>query len=281
MLDPDWILTRPILAVVLIGMLALLIARTVRSDRRTFPRFKRYRTTRKRQEFYRRMLRDSILQIGVTSLVVLALVWQFVPTLLSELTQWPVIREVRGFSDAQPVAMAAIVGGLAVATIVLTWIGVRGARSEGITARGDGSALLPRNRQELRWGWALSINAGVSEELMMRLALPTLIFAVTGSAVAAVAGSIVVFGALHAYQGVAGVIGTTIVGALMMFLYAVTGTILVPIVLHALIDWRSMVFLPRAVYDVHLVDGRVTPIARPPVPPEAVPAATPPEPSAP
>lgn len=281
MLDPDWILTRPILAVVLIGMLALLIARTVRSDRRTFPRFKRYHTTRKRQEFYRRMLRDSILQIGVTSLVVLALVWQFVPTLLSELTQWPVIREVRGFSDAQPVAMAAIVGGLAVATIVLTWIGVRGARSEGITALGDVSALLPRNRQELRWGWALSINAGVSEELMMRLALPTLIFAVTGSAVAAVAGSIVVFGALHAYQGVAGVIGTTIVGALMMFLYAVTGTILVPIVLHALIDWRSMVFLPRAVYDVHLVDGRVTPIARPPVPPEAVPAATPPEPSAP
>lgn len=277
MLDPDWFLTRPILAIVLIGMLALLVARTVRSDRRTFPRFKRYRTTRKRQEFYRRMLRDSILQIGLTSLVVLALVWQYVPALLSELTQWPVIREVRGFAAGQPWAMVAIVAGLAIAVVVLTWVGVRGARSEGISTLGDVSALLPRNRQELRWGWALSINAGISEELMMRLALPALIDAVTGSAVAAVAGSIVVFGALHAYQGVAGVIGTTIVGALMMFLYAVTGTILVPIVLHALIDWRSMVFLPRAVYDVHLVDGRTTPITKPPVPPEAVAAATPPE----
>lgn len=275
MLDPDWFLTRPILAVVLIGMLALLIARTIRSDRRTFPRFKRYRTTKKRQEFYRRMLRDSVLQIGLGAVAVLVLVWSFVPALLSELTQWPVVREVRGFAAAQPVAMAAIVGGLLLVIVVLTWIGVRGARTEGITAIGDVSALLPRNRQELRWGWLLSINAGVSEELMMRLALPTLIYAVTGSAVIAVAGSVVVFGALHAYQGVPGVIGTSIVGAVMTFLYAVSGTILVPIVVHFLLDWRSLVFLPRAVYDVHLVDGRVTPIARPPVPPEAVAEAPP------
>lgn len=275
MLDPDWFLTRPILAVVLVGMLALLIARTIRSDRRTFPRFKRYRTTKKRQEFYRRMLRDSVLQIGVPALGVLVLVWSFVPALLSELTQWPGIREVRGFAAAQPWAMVAIVGGLSLAIVVLTWIGVRGARSEGITAIGDVSALLPRNRQELRWGWLLSINAGISEELMMRLALPALIYAVTGSAVVAVAGSVVVFGALHAYQGAAGVIGTTIVGAVMMALYAVTGTILVPIVVHFLLDWRSMVFLPRAVYDVHLVDGRRSPIALPPRPPEAPVAAEP------
>jgi membrane protease YdiL (CAAX protease family) len=268
-LDPDWFLTRPILAVVLVGMLALLIARTIRSDRRTFPRFKRYRTTKKRQEFYRRMLRDSVLQIGLGAVAVLVLVWSFVPALLSELTQWPMVREVRGFAAAQPVATAAIVGGLLLVIVVLTWIGVRGARSEGITAIGDVSALLPRNRQELRWGWLLSINAGVSEELMMRLALPTLIYAVTGSAAIAVAGSVVVFGALHAYQGVAGVIGTSIVGAVMTFLYAVSGTIVVPIVVHFLLDWRSMVFLPRAVYDVHLVDGRVTPISRPPVPPDA------------
>jgi hypothetical protein len=274
-LDPDWFLTRPILAGVLVGMLALLIARTIRSDRRTFPRFKRYRTTKKRQEFYRRMLRDSVVQIGVPALGVLALVWSFVPALLSELTQWPGIREVRGFAAAQPWAMVAIVGGLSLVIMVLTWIGVRGARSEGITAIGDVSALLPRNRQELRWGWLLSINAGVSEELMMRLALPALIYAVTGSAVVAVTGSVVVFGALHAYQGIAGVIGTTIVGAVMMALYAVTGTILVPIVVHFLLDWRSMVFLPRAVYDVHLVDGRRTPIALPPRPPEAPVAAEP------
>lgn len=275
MLDPDWFLTRPILAVVLVGMLALLIARTIRSDRRTFPRFKRYRTTKKRQEFYRRMLRDSVLQIGVPALAVLVLVWSFVPALLSEVTQWPGIREVRGFAAAQPWAMVAIVSGLSLAIVVLTWIGVRGARSEGITAIGDVSALLPRNRQELRWGWLLSINAGISEELMMRLALPALIYAVTGSAVVAVAGSVMVFGALHAYQGIAGVIGTTIVGAVMMALYAVTGTILVPIVVHFLLDWRSMVFLPRAVYDVHLVDGRRTPIALPPKPPEAPVAAEP------
>ena len=46
----------------------------------------------------------------------------------------------------------------------------------------DIHALLPRNRGELRYGALLSVNAGVVEELLFRLAFPVLIFAATDSA---------------------------------------------------------------------------------------------------
>ena len=124
---------------------------------------------------------------------------------------------------------------------------------------GDIRSMLPRNRQELRWGAALSVNAGVVEEVMFRLAVPAAIYGASGSAVAAVAGSVLLFGALHLYQGAAGIIGTTIVGALMMVLYVVSGTIIAPIVLHAIFDLRSLVLIPAAIFGAHRIDGRKHP----------------------
>src|SRR5690606_2085221 len=117
----------------------------------------------------------------------------------------------------------------------------------------------PRNRQELRIGALLSLNAGLVEELLFRLALPTLLYALTGSALAAVVASVLVFGGLHAYQGVVGVLGTTAVGAVMMAILALTGSVVWPIALHALFNLRSLVLLPMVVHGVHKVDGRRQP----------------------
>ena len=58
------------------------------------------------------------------------------------------------------------------------------------------------------------------------------------------------------------VVSTTIVGAVMMLIYVVTGTIVVPIVLHALFDLRSLVLIPMAVHDVHRIDGVANPVTR-------------------
>ena len=63
-----------------------------------------------------------------------------------------------------------------------------------------------------------------------------------------------IFGGLHAYQGVAGVIGSTIIGALFMALYLATGNILVVIVVHALFDLRSLVLIPMVIFGVHRID---------------------------
>lgn len=261
MLDPTWALTRPILWLALAALLALLVVRTVRKDRKQYQRFKRYRTTIKRQAMFRTWLLDSFASFGGISLVLLLLAGGYAAPLLRELVEWPGLRDIRSLVAAGPGIAIGVVVGLALGLTALTVVGVRAARKEqDIVTVGDIKSMLPRNRQELRLGALLSINAGVVEELTFRLALPAAIYGASGSATASVLGSVLLFGLLHLYQGPAGVIGTTIVGAIMMALYVITGTIAVPIVLHALFDLRSLVLIPTAIYRVHRIDGREQPL---------------------
>lgn len=259
MLDPAWAATRPLLWIALVALIALLVLRTIRKDRREYQRFKRYRTTAKRQAMFRRWLLDSFLSFGGAAVVLLLLAGQFVAPLLRELQRWAPIAWARSHLDNGVVI--GVVVGLVVGLVVLTVVGIRAAREQqDVMMIGDIRSMLPRNRQELRLGALLSINAGIVEELVFRLAVPALVFGASGSAAAAVAFSLLLFGALHLYQGVAGIVGTTVVGALMMGLYLVTGTILVPIVVHALFDLRSLVLIPAAIYRVHRIDGRAQPL---------------------
>ncbi len=263
MLDPAWVFTPALMWVTLVGALAALVLRAVRKDRREYQRFKRYRTTAKRQWMLRRWLWDSLLWLGGLSLGTVLLAGAFAAPLLRELTTWPGVRDIRGFVAHEPGFTVGIgIGALGVLVIV-TLLGIGAARKEDeIVAVGDIRALLPRNRQELRLGALLSINAGVVEELLFRLGMPALIFGATGSAVAAVVVSVALFGALHVYQGVPGIVGSTIVGALFLLTYVVSGSILVPIVLHAVFDLRSLVLIPVAVYGVHRVDGVANPVVK-------------------
>ena len=249
MLPVDWPFTPVVLWVAFAALLALLVFRTVRRDRREYQRFKRYRTTLRRQAMFRKWLRDSILSIGVLSLVLLALSWQFVTPLRYQLQSWIPILPWVGWGIV--VGMVLLFAGLTMAGLVAA----RRTPEEPVMI-GDIGAMLPRNKQELRLGWFLSINAGISEELMFRLAIPAVLYGASGSAIVALVGSVALFGALHSYQGVSGVIGTTVVGLAMMFAYLATGTILVPIVLHILIDLRSLVLLPTVLFDANKIDGR-------------------------
>lgn len=250
MLDPTWAFTPIILWALLAGLLALLILRTALKDRREYQRFKRYRTTLKRHAMLRKWLLDSVWSIGGVSVVVLVLAWKYVGPLLAELQGW---------LPLESGLVWGILTGAVVSFSALTVVGILSARKspDDLATLGDVAAMLPRNRQELRLGWLLSLNAGVSEELMFRLAMPALVYGATGSAIAAVAVPVLLFGFLHVYQGVAGVIGTTLIGGLFLLSYVATGSILVPIILHVLFDLRSLVLIPVAVYGAHRVDGRV------------------------
>lgn len=250
MLAPDGAWTPLILAVVLTALLVMLVVRTILKDRREYQKFKRFRSTAKRQAMFRKWLIDSMLSIGLVAVVLLVLVWQFVPRLLGELQSW--------FEIPEGLARGIVVIGL-VGFSVLTVLGISSARHapDDLPTVGDVAAMLPRNRQEIRLGWAISINAGLSEELMFRLAMPALVYGASGSAIAAVVLSVLLFGALHAYQGITGIIGTTLIGAFLFFTYIATGSILVPIVLHVLFDLRSLVLIPAALFGAHKVDGRV------------------------
>jgi membrane protease YdiL (CAAX protease family) len=250
-LDPDSSLTPWVLTVVLVALLAGLAVRAQRRDRREYQRFKRYRSTVRRQAMYRRWLVQSLVTFGSISAALLVLAWQQIPLLLADVNKWDGVRDARAWYASLGAGSIALVVVLAVVVIVLPIVALFFARKqEELTAIGDIQAMIPRNSAEVRLGVLLSFNAGIVEELLFRLALPAVVFGAFGSGWIAIVLSVLVFGILHIYQGVAGVVGTTIIGALLMVLYIATGSIVVPILVHVLIDIRSFVLIPVIVLGV-------------------------------
>lgn len=98
--------------------------------------------------------------------------------------------------------------------------------------------LLPKSPVELRWFYAVALTAGICEEVLYRGFLIAYLGAVAGPW-PAVAAAAFVFGFGHVYQGWRGMIATTLVGLLMGGLYLLTGSLLMPMVLHVLIDVHS------------------------------------------
>ena len=96
-------------------------------------------------------------------------------------------------------------------------------------------AVLPHTPFEYRMFLAVSVTAGICEELLFRgyfFAMTSQWLTLAGSAVV----SAVIFGLGHAYQGWKGVVKTTIAGLVLGAVYAGTGSLLWPAILHALID---------------------------------------------
>ena len=107
--------------------------------------------------------------------------------------------------------------------------------------------MLPTTARGRR-GWAsLSLMAGVSEEVTYRgLVVLTLALLLPGAdqrVVVVVAA--VLFGLAHAYQGLTGMLATGVVGAALTSLYLGTGSLLLPMVLHVLLDLRVLLLAPR------------------------------------
>lgn len=107
--------------------------------------------------------------------------------------------------------------------------------------RGEFKALesvIPTNAREGRLFNALSVTAGVCEEILYRGFLLGYLAALSPLWLAVVASS-VIFGLGHAYQGMGGVFKTGVVGAAMAGLFVMTGALWAPIVVHAAIDINS------------------------------------------
>ncbi|HEY0401322.1 MAG TPA: CPBP family intramembrane glutamic endopeptidase [Blastococcus sp.] len=114
-------------------------------------------------------------------------------------------------------------------------------------------ALLPRSAGERRLFTLVGVTAGVCEEWLYRGFFLAVVAALAGGlpigllvVVAAVA-----FGLAHAYQGPVGILTTGLLGGVMAALYLQTGSLLLPVLLHAAIDLRFL-----------LVPSRVLPAGR-------------------
>ena len=255
MLSPTNPSTPWVLGIVLLGVLGAMVLRAVRKDRREYTRFKRMRATRPRQRQFRKWVWESFRLYGTASVVTIALAWQFIPLLLDDINSWGWVAEARASFAASNFGFGILIG-VVVALVGGAVLGIFAARPKKdedaeVPTLGDVQALLPRNRAELRWGAALSVNAGVVEELMFRLAVPAALYGITGNAIAALVGSLAIFGLLHVYQGIVGILASTFIGLLLLVIYLASGSILLAIVVHILIDLRSLVLIPIVIFKVH------------------------------
>jgi membrane protease YdiL (CAAX protease family) len=103
-------------------------------------------------------------------------------------------------------------------------------------------ALLPRTAGERRLFTAVGVTAGVCEEWLYRGFFLAVVAALAGGLPTGVLVVIaaLAFGLAHAYQGKAGVLTTGLVGGVMAALYLETGSLLLPVLLHAAIDLRFL-----------------------------------------
>jgi len=246
---PTAVVTRYILVHVTLALLALLIVtlvvlvwRAVTRDRRDYARFKRLRSTTLRRQVFGRWILESMLVLGGLAGALLLAAWPFVPLALRDVRSWGPLSDVPYGTDTATLILV----GFAVVVLIAMVLPILLLRTklDEIPAIGDIKSLLPRNRGELPYGAGLALTAGVVEELLFRLALPAAIFGVTGSGPIAFGVAAVVFGMLHIYQGPPGILFAFLLGLVFTALYLLTGNILVPIVLHALIDLRSLVLIP-------------------------------------
>lgn len=231
---------------------AAMVALQIWQDRTQYPRFKAMTATGDRQRMYRYWVADAFVRYGVFGVVGLLLLGQrgallALPADVSAARDALFRRLDLTPQDAGPaigIALALGVGVLAGGIAPFFMKTKDGAAA--VPTVGDIEPLLPRNRAEARWGAALAINAGVTEEIFFRAMAPLALYAVSGDVLIAFGGAAVLFGLVHAYQGVIGVVATFAVGVVMTFLYVATGQLWLPILLHALIDLRAMVLTPWA-----------------------------------
>jgi uncharacterized protein len=154
--------------------------------------------------------------------------------------------------DGHPIVYAAVTVLLALLFAWILWPSVQCALSHRIRQKyfqAYRSAvirfLLPVSSEERLWWVWLSLAAGIGEELLYRgfvlqylrghlaggMALPlTLAWLLSSLA----------FGIGHVYQGVRGVMETTVAGLTFGLLAILTGNLLLPIALHSLIDLRIL-----------------------------------------
>jgi uncharacterized protein len=103
----------------------------------------------------------------------------------------------------------------------------------------DFFSLVPSTMQERILWAAVAISAGICEEIVFRgWLLVTLHTSLGLNGTALLVVGAVAFGLAHSYQGITGMVVTGLAGAFFCGLYVATGSLLVPILLHAAVDIR-------------------------------------------
>lgn len=235
--------------------LACYIIREVKITYREYPKVKQaiaHGDTQARERLYNRILRFEWIS---APLAIIALNFNKARLLASSLDlggsgfgDWVAQAKQIGNSGM----MAGLAAGLIVGLLLVSGIRLRARRSApGPSATPkqwwrrfipDITTLIPITRRERMIFAAVAISAGICEEVVFRGWLLSVLhnpLGFTGTTLVLFAA--LLFGLCHIYQGPTGVFGATAAGVLLTGVYVLTGTLLAPIVLHALIDLRMAI----------------------------------------
>ncbi len=210
--------------------------------RAALARFKALEDTAARKHYFLRRTALSFTCFALLGTAILAVLGRLSAILVFP-TEFAVLRP----ADAAPVSPERLLGmvigiTLGALTLYAVWRFVLRKKTQPII--GDVTALFPRNYGEAVVLMLPAINAGFSEELFFRLALPLLLTLALGSAKLGFAVAAITFGLMHWYQGWRGVILTGLVALVFQSFYLRSGTIWVPVTIHALIDLLGLVVRP-------------------------------------
>jgi membrane protease YdiL (CAAX protease family) len=183
----------------------------------------------------------------------IALLWTTAALAVAALG-WPAVTTIRrgpGEAAWLPPMSRGFIGGAAIALIATGVVPfLRSARANALRDRMTKAFrklnfFLPVTPTERRWFAVVCVTAGICEEMLYRgffihylrdLPVP---WGLTGAVVISSAA----FGLAHLYQGFFGVIQTAVMGAVLGIIFASTGNIAIPVILHAAIDLRLLLLL--------------------------------------
>jgi len=159
---------------------------------------------------------------------------------------WPSVRltaqQKVGTSFGWGFAIAFAVGSLLQVVLVRR---SAAAREKILRALKRFALILPVTHEERAWFALVSVTAGICEEILYRGFL--IRYLSNGPWQAglwiAVAIASISFGLAHGYQGLSGIIGTALVGAVMAVIFLASGSLWLPMALHAIIDLRILLLL--------------------------------------
>lgn len=216
----------------------------LKGDLLGYRRIKRLPDTASRQKTYRLWIAKAAIAFVLPAVIGLALLSR-VDALVTVPPEFDALRTLLpSFEGDSRAELLGMIGGSAFGGLIIGAVLATRGNWRILKTIGNVGSLLPRNRAEIVHAAVMSIVAGISEELAFRLFLPLLVAIVSGSAFVAFGVAVAAFGAMHLYQGRAGVIATTLVGALMAAVYLMTGELWLAMVLHALIDLNSLALRP-------------------------------------
>ena len=155
--------------------------------------------------------------------------------------------------------IAAVIAGLLGAQYVLALRSAEGRR--GLRAQLEEAApFVPRDRREMRHFAAVSVTAGICEEVLYRGFLIWYVCGVTGTSAPGVAAAVVVssvvFGLCHLYQGPRNSVRVGVLALVFGGLYVLAGALWVVMALHAAVDVAGGL-LAVALMRRRSYDGRV------------------------